>query len=72
MHGKSKLTAGLLAIHKFYLGYPVAGIIHLALIITGFGIFLHRVISLVEGIIYLSKSDGDFNQTYVIGRRQWF
>jgi hypothetical protein len=30
------------------------------------------LIGLIEGIIYLSKSDADFVQTYVRNRREWF
>ena len=30
------------------------------------------VIGLVEGIIYLTKSDQEFVATYVQGRRGWF
>jgi TM2 domain-containing membrane protein YozV len=30
------------------------------------------IIGLIEGIIYLSKSDAEFIETYQIGRRPWF
>jgi hypothetical protein len=30
------------------------------------------VIGLIEGIIYLTKSDEDFVRTYVDGRKEWF
>jgi TM2 domain-containing membrane protein YozV len=30
------------------------------------------VIGLVEGIIYLTKSDEDFNRIYLVGKRGWF
>jgi hypothetical protein len=30
------------------------------------------VIAFVEGIIYLTKSDEDFQQTYVQGKKLWF
>ena len=71
-----KVTAGVLAlllgglgVHKFYLGYTKAGIIQiLSNIACGAG----SVIALIEGIIYLTKSDRDFVQTYQIGRKQWF
>ena len=35
------------------------------------GIVMHPI-GLIEGIIYLSKSDAEFEQTYMIGRRSWF
>jgi hypothetical protein len=30
------------------------------------------VIALVEGIIYLTKTDEEFEQIYVVGKKQWF
>jgi len=30
------------------------------------------IIGLIEGIIYLTKSDSEFVQTYVEGRKEWF
>ncbi|HEY6912648.1 MAG TPA: TM2 domain-containing protein [Myxococcales bacterium] len=82
---KSKVAAGLLAIflgcfgiHKFYLGYTKAGIIALVISIGGGAItlgisaYLMAVIGLIEGIIYLTKSDQAFTATYVRRQRQWF
>ncbi len=76
---KSKVAAGLLAfflggfgIHKFYLGYVGAGIVHIILTITIIGILVNWLILLIETIIYLTKSDQDFHQTYVVGRRSLF
>jgi len=36
------------------------------------GYFAFAVIGLVEGIIYLTKSDEEFYNTYILGRREWF
>jgi TM2 domain-containing membrane protein YozV/cold shock CspA family protein len=81
---KSKIAAGLLAIllgglgiHKFYLGYAGAGIIMLLLFIFGFILLgiptvIISIIALVEGIIYLTKSDEEFYETYEVGARSWF
>lgn len=30
------------------------------------------VISLIEGILYLTKSDAEFYQTYVQNKKEWF
>ena len=82
---KDHVSAGLLAIflgvfgiHKFYLGSNQAGFIMLAVSIIG-GIFTFGlaaavvwVIAAIEGIIYLSKSQTEFDQEYVLGRRDWF
>lgn len=78
---KEKLVAGLLAIligtlgiHKFYLGYTKSGIIMLlvSLLTFGVGAPVMAVISLIEGILYLTKSDAEFYQTYVQNKKEWF
>ena len=66
------LVLGGLGIHKFYLGYTGAGIIHLIVIFTLIGTIVISIIALIEGIIYLTKSDEEFDQTYVIGKKKWF
>lgn len=79
--GSKKLAAGLcaifigsLGIHKFILGYTTAGLIMLlvSLLTCGIGGILMHVISLIEGILYLSKSDVDFHNTYLAGQKEWF
>ena len=62
---KSKVTAGILAlllggfgIHKFYLGAWGWGIIYIVFIWT----WLPAIISLVEGIRYLTLSDNEFKK----------
>ena len=73
---KGRLAAGLLAIflgglgvHKFYLGYTGAGVAMLLISIFGavilIGPILMGLCGLIEGIIYLTKSDEDFQRTYV-------
>jgi TM2 domain-containing membrane protein YozV len=71
-----KILAGVLAIllgvfgvHKFILGYTKEGIIHL---ILGLACGVGALIGLVEGIIYLTKTDEEFYQTYQVGKRGWF
>lgn len=73
-----KLAAGLLAIilgplgiHKFLLGYTKEGIIWLFLSLITFGA-LTGLLGLIEGIIYLTKSDEEFYRTYQSGRKPWF
>ncbi|GAA4129200.1 hypothetical protein GCM10022250_18710 [Flavobacterium chungbukense] len=72
-----KVTAGVLAIligclgvHKFYLGYQKEGIIQIIITLVTFG--FGGIIGFVEGIIYLTKSDEDFYQTYQVGKKAWF
>lgn len=71
-----KLLAGILAIllggigaHKFILGYTKEGIIQL---ILGLACGIGALIGLIEGIIYLSKSEEEFYQTYQLGKKTWF
>jgi TM2 domain-containing membrane protein YozV len=62
------ITGGL-GIHKFYLGYTKEGIIQIVLsFLCGIG----AIIGLIEGIIYLTKSDEDFVATYITNKKGWF
>lgn len=72
--GVCGILLGYLGVHKFILGYTAAGVIMLlvSLLTFGVGAFVMWVIGIIEGIIYLSKSDAQFYQDYVIHRRQWF
>jgi hypothetical protein len=36
------------------------------------GPFIMGIIGLIEGIIYLLKSDEEFYATYVQGKKKWF
>jgi TM2 domain-containing membrane protein YozV len=72
-----KVVAGILAIllgslgvHKFYLGYTTPGIIQLVIGVCTLG--AGGIIGLIEGIIYLTKSDEEFIQTYQVGQKHWF
>lgn len=67
------ILLGSLGIHKFLLGYTTEGLIMLLVTVLtcGFGGFVMGVIGLIEGILYLTKSDEEFNQTYVVGRKGW-
>ena len=64
------IVLGGLGIHKFYLGYTTPGIIQLVLGIVTCG--AAGIVGLIEGIIYLTKSDEDFYQTYQVGKKEWF
>ncbi len=55
-------------IHKFMLGFTSTGIIQVLLSCCGVG----GIIGLIEGIIYLTKTDEEFYQTYVVDKKQWF
>jgi TM2 domain-containing membrane protein YozV len=63
------ILLGGLGVHKFVLGYTVPGVIHIAL---SFCFGLGALIGLIEGIIYLTKSDEEFVRTYQVGKKEWF
>ncbi|CAM3455375.1 TM2 domain-containing protein [Elizabethkingia occulta] len=64
------ILIGYLGIHKFYLGYTKAGIIQLIASVVTCGVA--GIIGFVEGIIYLTKTDEDFDRTYIQGKKEWF
>jgi len=71
------ILLGALGIHKFVLGYSKAGVIMLLVSIIGsaflfLGPIVMGIIGLVEGIIYLTKSDAEFHNTYVANKKEWF
>jgi TM2 domain-containing membrane protein YozV len=72
------ILLGWLGIHKFILGYTGPGLIMLLVSLLGsiptcgLAACVMWVIGLVEGILYLTKSDEEFVRTYVDGRKEWF
>ncbi len=68
------ILLGALGIHKFILGYSKEGIIMLVISIISFGILapLMGLIGLIEGVIYLTKTDEEFYQTYQVNKKTWF
>lgn len=82
---KDHVAAGLLAIflgwlgvHKFYLGYNTSGFIMLGVSVLGgiitlsVAVWAIWVIAIVEGVFYLTKSQTEFEQMYVLNKREWF
>jgi TM2 domain-containing membrane protein YozV len=74
---EKKIAAGIcgiliggLGVHKFILGYTKEGIIQIVISICTCGI--GGIIGFIEGIIYLTKSDEDFVNTYITNKRGWF
>ncbi len=76
------IILGSLGVHKFILGYNKEGGILLGITIAGiilscvgigvFVVWITSLIGLVEGIIYLTKSDEEFYNTYQVGKKPWF
>ena len=81
MGADKKIVAGVLAIllgslgiHKFMLGYTTEGIIMLLVTVLTCGIagVVMSVVGIVEGIMYLTKSDEEFVRTYIQNKKGWF
>lgn len=68
---------GWLGFHKFYLGNNTPATIMLCvslggLILLAIPTLVMMVIGFIEFIIYVTQSDEDFEQTYIVGRKDWF
>ena len=76
--GLLAIFLGFLGIHKFYLGYNTQGFIMLSIALIGgllsFGLVMGVVwiIGVVEGIVYLTKSQSEFERLYIYNKREWF
>ena len=68
MCGILAILLGWLGIHRFLLGDTTGGIIR---IILGC-LFVGGIIGIIEGIIYLTKSDEQFYQEYIVQKKAWF
>lgn len=68
------ILIGALGIHKFVLGYSTEGLIMLLVSLLTCGLLapVMGIIGLIEGVIYLTKTDEEFLQTYVNGKKGWF
>ncbi len=76
------IVLGSLGVHKFILGYQKEGFILLGVSIAAYAlsclavgllfIWIPGLVGLIEGIIYLTKSDEEFYQTYQVGKKPWF
>ena len=68
------ILLGALGIHKFILGYKTQGLIMLLVTILSLGIlgWVSGILGLIEGIIYLTKTDEQFSNTYIVGKKPWF
>ena len=68
------ILLGFLGVHKFILGYTTQGLVMLLLsvITCGIAAWLMGVIGLIEGIIYLTKSDEEFIELYQVNKKSWF
>jgi TM2 domain-containing membrane protein YozV len=68
--GVMGILFGGLGIHKFILGYTTEGIIQLVISVVTCGV--GSLLGFIEGIIYLTKSDEEFYNTYQANKKGWF
>ena len=62
---------GWTGIHRFVLGDTRGGIIRIIISCVSCGT-VGSIIGLIEGIVYLTKSDEEFIQIYQIEKKEWF
>lgn len=72
--GVLAIVLGALGIHKFVLGYTKEGVIMLLVSVLSCGILagVSAIIALIEGIIYLTKTDEEFVEMYQVNQKPWF
>jgi TM2 domain-containing membrane protein YozV len=83
--GVTAILLGTFGVHKFILGYNREGIYYLVVNLVimpiigfitcgaGFGLYaIVNIIPIIEGIIYLTKSDEEFINMYQMNRKLWF
>ena len=68
--GVMGIIFGSLGIHKFILGYTNEGIIQIVISVVTCGV--GGVVGFIECIIYLTKTDEEFYQTYQVNKKPWF
>lgn len=68
--GVCGIVIGGLGVHRFIIGDTTGGLIRIGITVVtcGFG----QIIGLIEGIIYLTKTDEQFIQEYQVGKKAWF
>ncbi|HEY7326807.1 MAG TPA: TM2 domain-containing protein [Gemmataceae bacterium] len=72
------ILLGSLGIHKFILGLTTPAVIMLVVTLVG-GIVtcgtasgVMHIIGIIEGILYLTKSDEEFYRLYAVEKKGWF
>lgn len=76
--GVCGILLGGFGVHKFILGYTTEGLIMLlvglvgGIVTCGLATSVTAIIGIVEGILYLTKSDEDFVRTYLQSKKGWF
>ena len=68
------ILLGALGVHKFILGRVGPGLVMLLLTVLtcGWAGIVMNLIGIIEGIIYLTRTDEQFYYEYVVGKKGWF
>lgn len=77
------ILLGTFGVHKFVAGLTAGGVTMLCIslgclvlwpftCVSIFALPVMHLIGFIEGIIYLTKSDAEFYNLYMVQRRQWF
>src|SRR5215203_2608407 len=70
MCGILGIVLGGFGIHRFLLGDTTGGILRIVIFVVTCG--AGGLIGLIEGILYLTKSDEQFYQEYIVNKKAWF
>ena len=70
-HAVFAIFLGLFGVHKFLQGNSTNGAIRLAMWVVCLGPLVWLV-GIFEGIQYLTMSDGQYDRTYLRGKKNWF
>jgi TM2 domain-containing membrane protein YozV len=72
--GICAILIGWLGVHKFILGMSGPGLVMLLITVCTCGGAwpVMHIIGIIEGIIYLTKTDEQFYQTYMVEKKGWF
>jgi TM2 domain-containing membrane protein YozV len=69
--GICAILLGWLGVHKFILGMTTPGVIIILVSVFTCGA-IGTVIGIIEGVIYLTKSDDEFYRDYMVNKKEWF
>ena len=76
--GICAILLGCFGVHKFILGYTTEGLIMLIVgfvggfVTCGISSIVVGIIGIIEGVMYLTKSDQEFEDMYINDSKGWF
>jgi len=70
MCGLLGILLGWTGAHRFVIGDTKGGVIRLVIAVVTCG--AGGIVGLIEGIMYLTKTDEQFYQEYIVNKKAWF